>query len=103
MKQLIISGACGRMGRMIAQEAADKGFEVAAGVDRAGEAYASFPLFPHFDSLPAADVLIDFSSPSNLLVVVFFNDLNIKARQHVPGRLCVEDACQTGRRHAAGL
>lgn len=70
MKKLIISGACGKMGRMIAQEAPEQGFEIACGVDRAGEAYAGFPLFPDFGKLPAADVLIDFSSPANLTAVL---------------------------------
>lgn len=72
MTRLIISGACGRMGRMIAQEASEKGFEVAAGVDRAGEAYAGFPLFPRFEGLPEADVLIDFSSPGNLAAALAY-------------------------------
>lgn len=66
MKKLIISGACGRMGRMIAQEAPAAGFEVAAGLDRVSEPDGAFPLFTRFADMPQADVLIDFSSPINL-------------------------------------
>ena len=66
MNRLIISGASGRMGRLIAQEAAAVGFEVAAGIDRIGEAYAGFRVYEVFTDLPKADVLVDFSSPGNL-------------------------------------
>lgn len=70
MTRLILSGACGRMGRMIAQEASPAGFEVAAGVDRTGAAYAGFAVFEAFFGLPRADVMIDFSSPGNLPAVL---------------------------------
>ena len=69
MKKLI-SGACGKMGRMIAQEAGAKGFEVLAGVDRTAAPGLPFPVSARFEGLPAADVLIDFSSPGNLAPVL---------------------------------
>ncbi len=72
MSRLIISGACGRMGRMIAQEAGNASLQVVAGVDRCGEAYGAFPLFTGFEGLPKADVLIDFSSPGNLPAVLAY-------------------------------
>lgn len=72
MSRLILSGACGRMGRMIAQEAASAGFVVLAGVDRAGETYGVFPVQEAFEGLPQADIIIDFSSPFNLPAVLDF-------------------------------
>lgn len=66
MKRLIISGAMGRMGRMIAAQAGEAGFEVVAGLDRsAGD--LGFPVYADCGGLPAkADVLIDFSGPAAL-------------------------------------
>ncbi|MDD2561288.1 MAG: 4-hydroxy-tetrahydrodipicolinate reductase [Eubacteriales bacterium] len=66
MKKLIISGACGKMGRMLASEAPAAGFEVVAGVDSNHNPTVSFPLFTQFAGLPIPDVLIDFSSPAIL-------------------------------------
>lgn len=67
MNRLLISGACGRMGRMIAAQAGEAGFEVVAGVDRGADASLGFPLFSSYaDCDVSADVLIDFSSPSAL-------------------------------------
>ncbi len=67
MMKLLISGACGRMGRLIAQEAPGFGFEVAGGIDPNAGVFAAFPIFPSFADVRAeAQVLIDFSSPLTL-------------------------------------
>ena len=67
MKQLLISGALGRMGRMITQEAARHGFAVCAGVDRAADASGAYPVYAGFDAVrEVAEVVIDFSSPKAL-------------------------------------
>lgn len=66
MNTLIISGALGRMGQMIAGEAANQGFSVVAGIDQASFS-APYPIFTSYDEpLPQADVLIDFSRPQAL-------------------------------------
>ncbi len=68
MPRILIHGALGKAGRMLAEAAAENDALVAAGVDRfaAGQ---TLP-FPLFDSLDAcdvkADVLIDFSTASAL-------------------------------------
>ena len=67
MKRLMISGCLGRMGRLIAQEAAAAGFETVCGIDPGAGGEAGFPVYPSFSGeLPAADVLIDFSAPQTL-------------------------------------
>jgi 4-hydroxy-tetrahydrodipicolinate reductase len=67
MTRMIISGACGRMGRMIAREAADTGIQMVAGIDAQGCSDAGFPVFEDFGACDVpADVLIDFSSPRAL-------------------------------------
>lgn len=68
MKRIIISGCCGRMGRVIASCILDRDdCEVVAGVDKAGEQYARFPVYTQISEVKeAADVIIDFSHPSAL-------------------------------------
>lgn len=67
MKKLLISGAKGRMGQMIASQAAGHGFTVVGGVDRAERLDGDFPIVHDFSRLEAdADVLIDFSAPMML-------------------------------------
>ena len=67
MLKVILSGCCGKMGRVInsiIQE--DEALTIVAGVDPYGEKYADFPVFPDFNGLPEADVIIDYSHPSAL-------------------------------------
>ncbi len=67
MLKVILSGCCGKMGRVInsiIEE--DEELTIVAGVDPFGEKYADFPVFPDFNGLPEADVIIDFSHPSAL-------------------------------------
>lgn len=69
MLRIIINGALGKMGRMVCEVAAlEPDCEIVAGVDRfAAGASASFPLFESLsDTLPEADVLLDFSRPDAL-------------------------------------
>ncbi len=68
MKRIIINGCCGRMGRVIASCILDRGDCTAvAGVDKAGEQYARFPVYTRLsDVKEEADVIIDFSHPSAL-------------------------------------
>lgn len=67
MKRLMISGASGRMGRMLAEEAAAYGFTVVCGVDPQAGQTGGFPVYESFSLVKEqADLLIDFSSPKTL-------------------------------------
>ena len=73
MLNIILSGACGRMGREIAAIAESHQVNILAGVDVKGEAYAAFPVFPCYDLCTAADkaqVLVDFTRAENLSSVL---------------------------------
>ncbi len=73
MLNIILSGACGRMGRQVAQYAADLGIRIVAGVDVAAESYAAFPVYPTFAlCLEKAEAMIDFSRPENLPALLAF-------------------------------
>ena len=63
-KTLLIVGSEGRMGRQIALEAGKQGYSL-LGVDRVPGGGA-FPVYDSLDKAPAADVLVDFSSPACL-------------------------------------
>lgn len=67
MKKLLIVGACGRMGSMIAGMAPDHGLLPACGLDRGEASGLTFPVHADFSRVDiACDVLIDFSSPGML-------------------------------------
>lgn len=68
MTHILINGACGHMGRVIADVIAGReDCTVLAGVDPVGAAYGDFPVYPSFDQVEEkADVIIDFSHPSAL-------------------------------------
>ena len=68
MTHILINGACGHMGRVIADVIANReDCTVLAGVDPVGTSYAGFPVYPSFDKVEEkADVIIDFSHPSAL-------------------------------------
>ncbi len=60
--KIVLCGACGKMGRMVADLAPEAQAEIVCGVDLA-PAPAPFPIYPDFSSVTEeADVLIDFSS-----------------------------------------
>ena len=67
MLKIILSGACGKMGRVIAEAVKnDSNCEIIAGVDIACGDGLDFPVYQNFNALPKADVIIDFSHPSVL-------------------------------------
>ena len=63
--KILLNGCLGRMGRAVTDLAADRGYAVVAGVDMAGGT-AAYPIYDGFEPCPAADVVIDFSSPAAL-------------------------------------
>ena len=64
---IIISGALGAMGRVVAANAPAQGITVVAGVDRFASDELSYPVYESFAKCPVkADAIIDFSHPSNL-------------------------------------
>ena len=64
--KIILCGACGRMGRNVAQLCAERGVTVTAGVDVA-PAPMPFPVYPDFSDIrEEADAVIDFSPASSV-------------------------------------
>lgn len=62
---ILISGACGFMGREVAAASKSSGIDVVCGVDiAAGVApyQPDFPLYANYADAPKADVVIDFSN-----------------------------------------
>lgn len=67
MIQVLLSGACGRMGRAVAALSAEYGFSVAAGIDVNTADKEAFPLYSSYALChEKADCLIDFSRPAHL-------------------------------------
>ncbi|MGI6739261.1 MAG: 4-hydroxy-tetrahydrodipicolinate reductase [Christensenellales bacterium] len=84
MRRLIISGACGRMGRWVADQSKAFNFDVVCGIDPNGEKYADFPIYKSFDDVPhKADVLIDFSLPAAFSALSKYIEEN-----NIPSVLC---------------
>lgn len=64
---MIISGASGAMGQVLANNAVARGYTVVAGVDREATDRFSYPVFASFaDCNIMADVIVDFSNPAAL-------------------------------------
>ena len=64
--KIILCGACGRMGRMVAELAPARGAEVVCGVD-ISPSTMPFPVYSSLqDVSERADIVIDFSSPKGL-------------------------------------
>ena len=64
--KIVLVGACGRMGKNVAEVAAERGVQIAAGVDLVNEPLA-FPLYAAIgDVKEQADAVIDFSAASGL-------------------------------------
>ena len=78
MTRIAITGACGKMGRVIAglvEQRSD--CEVVAGIDLLGEKYADFPVYKKVFDLPEKpDVIIDFSHPSALPDLLSYGKMN---------------------------
>ena len=68
MINIAITGACGKMGRVIADIVATRtDCKVCAGVDITAEQYSDFPVYKNVNELTSKpDVIIDFSHPSAL-------------------------------------
>lgn len=68
MTNIAITGACGRMGKVIAELVKERSdCKICAGIDLRGERYADFPIVEKVFELPEKpDVIIDFSHPSAL-------------------------------------
>lgn len=82
--RIIISGALGRMGRVVAEYAAGADVSVSAGVD-VMEGETAFPLYHSYEVLPAdaGDVIIDFSSRSALTDLLAYAE-----KTGIPAVLC---------------
>ncbi len=68
MVNIAITGACGKMGRVISDIISTRtDCKVCAGIDLVGEAYSDFPVVKNVNELSTKpDVIIDFSHPSAL-------------------------------------
>ena len=77
MLKILLSGACGRMGRQIALLSEDEQAVIAAGVDVKPEQWSDFPVYPSFSLVrEEADVIVDFSRPEGLPALLAY------AREH---------------------
>ena len=78
MIKIAITGACGRMGRVIAGLCAERDdCEIVAGVDKVGEKYEKFPIYKGlFDMPEKPDVIIDFSHASVLPDLLSYCKMN---------------------------
>lgn len=78
MTKIAITGACGKMGRVIAglvKERSD--CEITAGIDLLGDKYGDFPVYRKVFDLPEKpDVIIDFSHPSALPDLLSYGRMN---------------------------
>jgi len=85
MTKIIMNGACGRMGKVIAglvQNREDA--EIVAGVDIADDGMSEFPVFTDINMCDTeADVIIDFSSPS-----VTDKVIDYAVKKQIPAIIC---------------
>lgn len=73
MIRILLSGACGRMGRQMTALMDEKKLLIAAGVDARPEDGFPFPVYPAFSmATEPADVLVDFSRPEGLRPALAF-------------------------------
>ncbi len=72
MVSIILSGANGKMGHVVADLVLNnEDCKIVAGVDINGKSECDFPVYKNFDNL-AGDVIIDFSNPSALDNILSF-------------------------------
>ena len=78
MIRIAVTGACGKMGRVITGLCAEReDCEIVAGIDKAGNKYDSFPVYSSiFDLTVKPDVIIDFSHPSALDYLLSYCKMN---------------------------
>ncbi len=92
---IILGGALGRMGRAVAERAADGDFAIACGVDVAyQDQTAAFPLVRDYAQAGpyAADALVDFSRPEGLPEL-----LALCLAKRLPAVLCATGYTDTAR------
>lgn len=76
MTSIILSGANGKMGHVIADIVAGRSdCNISCGMDFNTEAYSDFPIFPTFEGT-WGDVIIDFSHPSALDSILDYAKVN---------------------------
>ena len=74
MLKMILVGACGTMGHVVAGQSYHNGFEIVAGIDRCEDSDLPFPVYDSFDKCAhTADVVIDFSHPAILSDLLAFS------------------------------
>lgn len=79
---IILCGACGRMGKNVAELAQERGVNIVAGVDLSACA-TTFPIYPKISDIREdADAVVDFSSPSALESVLAYCE-----EKHLPAVL----------------
>jgi len=68
MTDIILSGCCGKMGKVIVSEVAKRDdCQIVAGVDIFSDSTSTFPIYDDFSKITQhADVIIDFSNPAVL-------------------------------------
>ncbi len=74
MTKIILSGCCGKMGRVISACASQRDdIEIVAGVDINTDCSFGYPVYEKFEEITEkADVIIDFSHPSVLVSLLTF-------------------------------
>ena len=74
MVSVILHGACGHMGHVVAElAAADPDVQIVAGVDAFGESYADFPVYKGIgECTEEADVIVDFSTAAAIDALVAY-------------------------------
>ena len=73
MLKILLSGACGRMGRQVAALAEDAQAEIIAGVDVHADGETEFPVYPSFSLVQEdAQVIVDFSRPEGLSALLAY-------------------------------
>ncbi len=85
MIDIVIYGAGGKMGQVVANLASqNENCRVVAGIDAMNKPAADFPIYDSLDEMnEKADVIIDFSHPSNLDEILRFS-----GKSGVPVILC---------------
>ena len=77
MLKILLSGACGRMGRQVVACADETDAQIIAGVDVHPQGNADFPVYPSFELVKEdAQVIVDFTRPETLPALLVF------ARKH---------------------
>ena len=78
MTNIALTGACGKMGRVIAEiVSAREDCRICAGIDLTAEQYSDFPVVKSVYDLPGKpDVIIDFSHPSALESLLDYCKIN---------------------------